>query len=159
MALQKWGYTEWTPKALFEHIHEKKHDRKKELENRTKAPSFSHFAAVVEELTPLKANVLTNKSYEEYRQRSKTLSPHDILRMFLIHRDAPCVIRTLGHCLLITGVDLATEEYTYIDPLLGKELTRKMIEIDKRWGEAELNYPEDARYLMLAMYPKNKSNT
>lgn len=156
MVLKYWGHTDLTPEVIFKYIQGKEFNPGEEFFHDTPAPVIDTIALAAQELTPLRTDLITEAQYKQLRSKKRT--PQDVLKSYIVGRATPCIVRTPGHFMVVTGIDIINNEYTVNDPLKGEEqLSGKRF--DHIWSFAEPHYPRDTRYLMLAIYPKKQAQS
>jgi hypothetical protein len=161
MVLQYYGNSEGTPHNIYENIHGP-YDNLNEHFHAKPAPMIETLADVAKEFTfeniPLKSRVIGEKDYQDIKQKNPNLAgPHDVLKYF-IKGDIPMIVRTPGHFMVATGVNLSDNSYTFNDPLRGvRNIPANIFEND--WSRQDPKYTRDTRHLMLAIYPQRRKET
>lgn len=161
MLLQHHGYIHLRPEAIFRHIHGTYDpEKEKDAENKSPAPTLRHLAKVGEELSSgeLQAKLLDTRYFRVLKKKvDPSITPFDVLNIYLIKREAPCIIRFPAHNVVAIGVDTVLNEYIINDPAVRSTGSMFLESVDRRWSATnEVNYPDQTSYLMLT-FTKRKS--
>lgn len=159
MVLQYWGYKDLTPERIIEHIHGEEIAEDFELNPlrlrdifNLPAPSIDTLGLAAQELTPLKAALVTRRQYDILE--AKDLSPKDVLRAYIVGRQVPCLVRKPRHFVVVTGVDIENGLYFLNNPSWSEPMAEYAESFESRWSMHDPDYPRDARNLLLAIYPE-----
>ena len=157
MVLQFYGYSNITPDKIFTHLNGE-YDKLLEYISPSKGPSIGALAAAAQELTSLKARILTEKDYAAIREKNPSLAtPENVLHAYL-KGGKPCIVREPGHFKVVTGYDPKSDRYTVNDPLFIRAVEKGKF-FREVWAAQETDYPHDARHLMLVIFDPTKKKS
>ncbi len=151
MVLQHLGHSQITPDVVFNHIYPDippDHDWR----HPPLAPSIDTLALVAKELKPeVVSHLFTRKIYKALQQ-NKGLSPSETLRTF-INKGVPPIIRTPGHFMVVTGMNLTDKTYRVNDPVWSRPRWISAKELEENWSRSSSIYTRTDKNLMLVIRP------